>query len=242
MKTKTKILLGAITAVTAAAGGGLLYLNSQIKQPSAEAKTALREALVQEDGYYFPSTDESKPMLIFYPGAAVEVSAYSVWAMEVAKAGYPVYLVNMPFQLAFFDASRAEAILELYPTRNYVMAGHSLGGAMASRFAAQQIKAKDPRLVGLIYLSSFTDKSSQLRNSSLPALSITGSEDRDIKEKDVFAKKENYPKHTEFLPIKGGNHLGFANVAGAKPADIPFDQQNEEIAKQIIAWLEEEVQ
>lgn len=241
MKTKTKIFLGAITALTAAAGGGLLYLNSQIKQPSPEAQTALREALVQEDGYYFPSTDESKPMLIFYPGAAVEVSAYSVWAQEVAAAGYPVYLVNMPFQLSFFDPSRAQDILKLYPKRHYVMAGHSLGGAMASRFAAKQLKAGDPYLSGLIYLASYTDKSSELRNSQLPALSITGSEDKDIKEKDVFAKKADYPKMTEFISIKGGNHLGFANVAGAKPADISFDEQNEQVAKQIIAWLKAKV-
>lgn len=238
MKKSSKIFLGIFCGLTAAAVTGLTVAKAVIKQPASTAVVALAKAEIMEDSYYFPSEDQKKPMIIFYPGAGVDVGSYSVWAEKVSAAGYPVFLVNMPLQLAFFASDRADKILAAYPDRDYIMAGHSLGGAMSSRFAAKKVET-DPHLKGIIYMSSYTLDSKKLRNSQLPALVFTATEDKDITEKDVMQKKADYPQKAEFVSIKGGNHLGFGSVKDAQPSSISNEEQQEAVTEALLDWLEQ---
>lgn len=239
LKKGSKIFLGVLFGITVVAVTGLTVAKSVIKQPSTEALQALEDASVVGESYAF-SGDPDKPMLIFYPGAGVEAGSYSIWAKKVAEAGYPVFLVNMPLQLAFLAADRANEILDMYPNRDYVMAGHSLGGAISSRFAAEHVK-NDQHLKGIVYMSSFSSKSQQLKESDLPALVLTATEDKDILEKDVLSRQGDYPRKSRFASIKGGNHLGFGSVQDAQPGSISNEFQQEEVASMLLAWLDHDL-
>ena len=140
MKKWKKILLIIVLTVVIIISGGIAYLKSQTYSPTNHAQQVAEQAEDNSDWLYFPSKDTSKPLIIFYPGALVEPESYSNWAETVAKAGYPVYIVKMPLDLAILAPNRGEKILAQQPNRDYVIGGHSLGGVMASRFANEHTK------------------------------------------------------------------------------------------------------
>ena len=74
-----------------------------------------------------PSEDE---LLIFYPGAKVEETAYSPLLHELAEKEMDVYLIRMPLHLAFFGMDAADAVVREGGYDQYYIGGHSLGGAM----------------------------------------------------------------------------------------------------------------
>ena len=80
--------------------------------------------------------------------------SYSEWAQEVATKGYDVYVVHFPLNLAVLAPNAAEQIIKDHPQQNFVLAGHSLGGVMASRFVAEN----EQRIKGMIYLASYPDE------------------------------------------------------------------------------------
>ena len=65
----------------------------------------------------------------------MEETAYAPLLKRLAGAGMDVYLVKMPFNLAFFGMNRAEKIMAQGGYENWYIGGHSLGGAMAAIFA-----------------------------------------------------------------------------------------------------------
>ena len=72
---------------------------------------------------------------IFYPGARVQPRAYAPLAYDIAKSGYKVVIVPMPLNLAVFGVNRAESVMNRYDEiTDWVIGGHSLGGAMAARY------------------------------------------------------------------------------------------------------------
>lgn len=73
--------------------------------------------------------------LIFYPGAKVEYTSYLPLLTNLANRGIDCYLVEMPFNLAFLGSDRADEIIDSNNYSHYFLAGHSLGGAMASSYA-----------------------------------------------------------------------------------------------------------
>lgn len=238
MKKRTKVISGLLAGIGTLAVGGTLWLQRSIKKPSGAAEQAIRGALKQEEGWYFPSLKDDLPLVIVYPGALIDVRAYSIWAEKLADVGYPVFLVTMPLELALLAPQRAEKVLNRFSERNYVIGGHSLGGFTASGVAAQRLEADDSRLKGVFYLASYTDDDVILQNSDLASLVVTGSKDKDIKEKDVLEKKQSYPKNSRFYSINGGDHLGFASVAGHQGKALPEQQQQQQVAALLKDWLE----
>ncbi|MFI3251013.1 MAG: alpha/beta hydrolase, partial [Eubacteriales bacterium] len=89
--------------------------------------------------------------VIFYPGGKVEHSAYLPLLEEISQHGITCILAKMPFNLAVFDIYKADGILGTMPEIEYwFLAGHSLGGIMAS------VAAEHNTLVhGLILLGSY---------------------------------------------------------------------------------------
>ncbi len=76
----------------------------------------------------------------------------------------------MPFNLAIFGIGKAEKIMTLHDYENWYIGGHSLGGAMAARFAADHTES----LKGVILFAAYTTKTLK---EPLTVLSIFGSED-----------------------------------------------------------------
>lgn len=88
--------------------------------------------------------------VIFYPGALVKAEAYAPLARKVAAAGHPFYIARMPLNLAVIKGDAAEDIIRVHPKQSFVLGGHSLGGVMASRFAADHAGQLEGVFSGLV--------------------------------------------------------------------------------------------
>lgn len=240
MKKWQKVLLGSLIGILLFVIGGGVFLHQSSYSPSQEALTASESGQEMDDYWLFSATESAKENLIFYPGALVEPASYSIWAKAVAASGYDVYLVKMPLNLAVFGENKAQEIIDENPDEKFVLAGHSLGGVMASRFLAEN----EGEAGGMIYLASYPDEKGDLSDSNLPVLSISATEDQLVTAKDIADTKKYLPKNTQYEKIEGGNHAGFGSYGAQKKdgqATISNGAQQAEISQLMITWLEETI-
>lgn len=167
--------------------------------------------------------------LIFYPGAKVEYSAYLPLMNQIAAQGVDVYLVQMPFNLAFFGQNSADDIIKNSNYSHYLMSGHSLGGVVASGYASNH------NVDGLVLLAAYPTE-----EIDKPTLSIYGSEDKVLNLKSYNDArpliKANFTEHV----INGGNHAQFGNYGlqkGDGNASINATLQQNETASEIIKLI-----
>jgi hypothetical protein len=224
----------AIFAVLAVALiGGQLYLKTAAHAPSPTAAAAQKQATTKNGVLYFGKAS-AKLTLVMYPGALVDPGAYSIWAAQVAKAGYRVAIVSFPDDLAVLRPNAASSVVKA--GQPYVIGGHSLGGVMASRFAAKHKQG----LKGVFFLASYPDTKGKL-TGNLPVLSLTASRDG-VLNFDAWRKaKQNLPSDTTYQQLPGGNHAGFGSYgkqSGDHTATISNATQQQWIAKQLTQWLD----
>lgn len=219
----------------------LIYLQSY--PPNEKAQDALKtsqqvEVFVRSQYIsFFPRNPASQIEIIFYPGGLVQAEAYSPLANKLAKQGYITHIVKMPLNLAVFNEDGAEEIMKDRPNRKYAIGGHSLGGVIASRYATKHIT----QIQGVYFLASYTNEDGNLRNTSLPALSIVASEDQVLNWKAYTKAKQYLSSKTTFHTIKGGNHGQFGSYGlqkGDQPATITPEQQWDQVAIAINRWVQ----
>jgi len=145
---------------------------------------------------------------------------------QLRENGLTCVLVKMPFRLAVFNIRAANAIYEQYPSisRCY-LAGHSLGGAMASSY----VPGNENKLAGLILLGAYP-----VNDSPIPTLAIYGSE-------DVQLDLSKLTEVANQLEIQGGNHAYFGNYgeqAGDGAASISREEQQTQAVTAILAFVQ----
>ncbi|MBN2405437.1 MAG: alpha/beta hydrolase [Coriobacteriia bacterium] len=212
--------LRVIAAVVILAVLGFIVWAETPLGPAPEALEALRSygGIVVTDtdsGLHFaPEGDRSGAGIVFYPGGRVDYRSYAPLARALAEDGHVVVIVRMPLNLAVFGINRAsEAMSSDDDVDRWFLAGHSLGGAMACVFAADNPQA----IAGLCLLASYPPDSSDLSDSGIPVISIRGTEDGGDLEKWQSAARL-LPADTVFLELQGGNHAQFG-AYGEQPGD-----------------------
>lgn len=210
---------------------GQVYLKHAAHAPASTAAKVEKQATHKAGVLYF-GKPTAKLTVVVYPGALVDPGAYSIWAQTVAQAGYRVAIVSFPDDLAVLKPNAAAAVLK--SNQPYVIGGHSLGGVMASRYAAKHSR----NLKGVFFLASYPDAKGALRD--VPVLSLTASHDQVLK-RDAWRKaKANLPDDTQYHELSGGNHAGFGDYgkqAGDGVATISNATQQRWVAEQLISWL-----
>lgn len=237
MKKRHKIILSIVAGLLVVLAAAWALVRAQIYQPSVRTTAAAQQATKQDGGLVFPAQQVRGPAVVFYPGALVEPASYSLWASRVAAAGYPVYIARFPLDLAVLAGQRADKYLQANRQPDYVIGGHSLGGVMASRYAAQHPSAQ---LHGVYFLASYPDQKGDLHDSKLPVLSLTGSRDGVLQRAKWQAAKKWLPTTTEYRELTGGNHAGFGSYGrqkGDRTATVSNAAQQRWVAAQMIAWL-----
>lgn len=184
---------------------------------------------------FTPTTNKNNKGLIFYPGGKVEYLSYIPLMQRVAREGYTCFLMKMPFNLAVFDQNAANRPIDEYKDINsWYLSGHSLGGAMASKYTSKNIDKLD----GLILLGSYP--AANLSKYNIPMISIYGSEDK-ILSKDSFEKNKAYgSQNTKYVEIKGGNHAYYGNYGEQKNdgiASITTEKQQALTADRILEFM-----
>jgi hypothetical protein len=163
---------------------------------------------------------------IFYPGARIDPRSYAGILMEIAEQGFLVTLTRMPFNLAVFLPNLASEIQTQFPEiENWVIGGHSLGGAMASSFASSH--SED--LSGLILWAAYPAAADDLSDLLLPVLSMYGTMDGLVSLAEIKSSNYLLPPDTVFRPIAGDKNAQFGNYgdqAGDLPAEISLEEQH----------------
>jgi hypothetical protein len=209
-----------------------LYVSDYYKADES-AVEALNEdlkennAIVKDDLIIIPSKIKSDTALIFYPGGKVEATSYYPLLSRFADNGITCVLVKMPFHLAVFDPSAADRVFDTLPEiKNWFIGGHSLGGAMASKYMSEN----PGKLKGLILLGAYVYGDVP----SSKALTIYGT-------KDGVLDKEKIKDSDPQLPLVGGNHANFGNYGeqkGDQEAHMSREEQQEKTAEAVGEFVE----
>lgn len=167
--------------------------------------------------------------LIFYPGAKVEYTSYLPMLSELSKQGIDCYIVEMPFNIAFFGQNSADEIIDAGNYSHYFIAGHSLGGVSASSYV-NETNRTDGVILFASYPTAAIDK---------PVLSIYGSNDNVLDMEKYNESKSLMGNLTEFV-IEGGNHAqvgNYGNQSGDGIATISSENQQNQSVEEILDFI-----
>ena len=216
-----KKVIGVLLVLVLALGvGGFVYINDYY-HAGEEAMAVMGSAetdeviVSQKDGMaVFLPRGGSDTGIIFYPGGKVEYSAYAPLLYRCAEMGITCVLVEMPGNLAVLDINAADGIQERYTHVNeWYLAGHSLGGAMASSYLASHAEAYE----GIILLGAYATE--PLNGEKV--LSIYGSEDRVLNMEKYEEGRANLPADYTELIIDGGCHAYFGAYGAQEGDGVP---------------------
>lgn len=146
--------------------------------------------------------------LAFYPGAKVDPQAYANVLRPVAEAGFEVVIFKQPYNLAILDSNAADAVVGDADDGidEWVVAGHSLGGAMAARYAER----RRDELAGLLLYAAYPVVDMSER-SELAVMSVFGTADGVADPTEIADRMPDLPPASEFVAIHGAIHSFFGD-------------------------------
>ena len=229
MKKRSKIILiSSLSVLLLLAGAFFIYVSDYYKADDTALVVMKSDRTIRVQGNLtILSPDKpSDSALIFYPGAKVEHTAYIPILEKLRQNGITCVLIKMPFKMAIFNSNAADKVFGELPTIKYwYIGGHSMGGAMASSYAAKN-KGK---VKGLILLGAYIYGDVSPEN----ALTIYGT---------LNANLEDNINYTEnIVIIRGGNHAQFGNYGeqrGDPPATISREEQQDIAVKAILDFIQ----
>lgn len=207
---------GLVVTLVVVMGGWLAWSKANEATPAPAAVAALQSdgRVGVEDGEFIvfrPAGDLPETGVILYPGAGCDVRGYSPVLRRVADRGYLVVAVPMPLNMAIFGINRADDVRAAFPgVKRWVIAGHSMGGAMAARYAHQH----PDDLAGLIIWDSRPAESDTLVDLQYPVWHIHRAT-ADGRPPEKFEKYRNlFPATSTWVPLPGGIHMQFGSFVG----------------------------
>jgi dienelactone hydrolase len=217
--SKLRIFLIALVVIVLLAVAGFVIWAETPLGPMPEAVAALesngRVAVQTEPWLTFTPLDAPPTEgIIIYPGGRVDARSYAPVARAFAEEeGLLAVIVPMPLNLAVFGVNAAADVIAANPAiERWIIGGHSLGGAMASSFAAEN------EVDALALWASFPANDSLATRTDLPIISLYGTNDGVATPEDIAASRPNLPPNTIWSPIEGGNHAQFGWY-GDQPGD-----------------------
>lgn len=230
---RKKIIVRAIIALAAvlvACVVGFLIWASDYYPAEPEAVAVLDESGVVDEGgdiALYAEDGNTDCAIVFYPGAKVQAEAYLPILDKIRDRGVTCFLVRMPLNMAIFDMGAASSVMDAHPEiGNWYIAGHSMGGGMASAYAS----GNPDSVKGLILMGAYVYGSYPPSD----ALTIYGSLNQSVE--DSIDYDEN------IVEIEGGNHAQFGNYGpqdGDAPATISAESQQDQAVDAVISFIEE---
>jgi pimeloyl-ACP methyl ester carboxylesterase len=161
-----------------------------------------------------PADPNGGSALIFICGSGIHAHAYAPLLRPIADAGYPVFIVKLPYRFAPLASHKDEVVsrtLQLMAAdpavSHWVVAGHSLGGALAAR-VAQSTRGRD---VSFVLIGTTHPRDHDLSQLDAPLAKVYATNDGVAPVDGVMANKRLLPDTTAWVEIKGGNHSQFGH-------------------------------
>ncbi len=161
-----------------------------------------------------PAAATGKAGLVFVVGAGVAAEAYAPLLRPIAELGHLVHVVRLPYWVAPLESHKLIAVRRVIETieqdrsvAGWVVAGHSLGAALASRVATQLPE----RVRGIVLIATSHPKRFDLSRSSIPFTKVVGTNDGVATPEQVDTFRHLLPAATRWVVIEGGNHSQFGH-------------------------------
>jgi hypothetical protein len=209
-----------------------------------------RITVERTDGGYVlePATTEPRAGVVFYPGARVHPDAYvESLAPLVREGNVTVVIPRMPLNLAIFDylgaqtglsPSAATVAMDEHPAIvDWYVGGHSLGGAMACRYA----RNNPDKLDGLVLYGAYCDR--DISERGLSVLSVVGTADTVLNWAAYEENLEHLPDDATVAEVDGMNHTQFGSYTGQPgddPAPTSYAEAHARLNSVVIPWLRNE--
>jgi len=186
-------------------------------------------------------TTERDVLVVIYPGGLVRPQAYEWLARALAVRGYATVIPVFSFDLAVTDVGRATSLIQRYGQgKKVVLAGHSLGGAMAAQYLADELKAGRQPASGLVLMGAYPPDGADLSTSTLKAVSLQGEFDEVAGQAKVADGLKRLPAGSKLVQIDGGVHSFFGRYgpqAGDGTPGVPRAQAEAQILADFEAFL-----
>ncbi len=167
-------------------------------------------------------TAQKDTLVIVYPGGLVRPQAYEWLARALAVRGYTTVIPEFAFDLAVTDSGRATALIGRYAEgRRVVLAGHSLGGAMAGQYVADELKAGRQPVAGLVLMGAYPPDGADLTGASLKAVSLRAEHDHVAEQSKVAGGLERLPAGSKLVQIDGAVHSFFGRYGPQAGDGVP---------------------
>lgn len=185
-----------------------------------------------------PSSGGADTLLILYPGGLVRPHAYTWIGVALAPVGVRTLIPTMPFDLAVLGRDRAARLREELSEgeAHVVLAGHSLGGAMA----AAHLAASPDTAEALVLMGAYPGKGDDLRGADLPVLALAAEHDGLATLDEVRAGMSRLPDRGGIEVIDGAVHAFFGRYGpqrGDGLPSVPRSVAEAEIAGALEAFL-----
>jgi len=227
MKKRYKILIIAFAFLVLVGGAFTIYvsdyypveIDNDTISPTSSYKTKGNLTI-------FSADTPGNTGLIFYPGGRVDEKAYYPLMEKLSQSNITCVLVKMPFHLAVLDTNAANQVYDKLPDiEHWYIGGHSLGGSMASSYAA----SNPDKIEGVFLLGAY------IYGDISPdrVLTIYGSNDL-VLDRSKITYTEN------IIVIEGGNHAYFGNYGeqdGDGTATITHDEQQKQTVQAVISFI-----
>jgi hypothetical protein len=220
--------IGILAFIALGFGAGVFYMllprTPVVLNQDAVVETIpasdVRVELKNDAGQYIDiqPIGEAKTLFIFYPGGLVRPQAYEWLGVALAPLGVRTVIPVFTADLAVTAPNRANQLLEkLGSYERVVMGGHSLGGAMATRYALNNPN----KFNSLVLMGAFSANSDNLSTLTLPTLVLAAEHDGLATLAEVQAGLPRLPTNTTLNVIEGSVHSFFGRYGPQRGDGIP---------------------
>jgi pimeloyl-ACP methyl ester carboxylesterase len=204
-------------------------------------------AVAEHPGHWLfsPKKDARPTALVFCPGGMVDPVAYAPLARAVAARGYATYVIKPSPGWRPPELQKREGVAMVKAlvggerqVKAWVVGGHSLGGAVAARFAHEQ-----PGLLsGLLLCGTTHPRDFDLSKFDRPVTKVYATNDGVADAEQTRRNGKLLPARTRWVVVEGGNHAQFGWYGpqpGDRPATISREQQQEALVRAAVELLGE---
>jgi CubicO group peptidase (beta-lactamase class C family) len=179
-----------------------------------QSTAAVRVAETGTTLEFIPARRRNDSALLFFCGGGVTAQAYAPLLRPVAEAGFPVFIVKLPYRFAPWESHKVGAIVRAKEAMakhrdvgRWVVGGHSLGAALAARLTQSGPAA----VAAMVLVGTTHPRDSDLSWLTIPVTKVYGSNDGVAPPERMFRNRHLLPSHTRWVEVAGGNHSQFGH-------------------------------